>query len=63
MEGYENKSKLFSALNLLLELQRFEIPISADIYEYLVVKLSEENRPFAASACILCNYFAFDIFF
>ena len=49
---WKDKSKLLSALKLLLELQRFEIPISADIYEYLVVKLCEENRPFAAKSLL-----------
>ncbi|KAK7831730.1 pentatricopeptide repeat-containing protein [Quercus suber] len=47
VEGYENESKLLSALNLL-----FEIPISADIDEYLVDKLCEENRPFVTKSLL-----------
>ena len=30
----------------------FEIPIFADFYEYLVVKLCEENRPIASRSLL-----------
>ena len=52
VEGHRSKSKLLSALKLLSELQGFEIPIFADFYEYLVVKLCEENRPIAARSLL-----------
>ena len=52
MEGHRSKSKLLSALKLLSKLQGFEIPIFADFYEYLVVKLCEENRPIAARSLL-----------
>ena len=52
VEGHRNKSKLLSALKLLSELQGFEIPIFVDFYEYLVVKLCEENRPIATRSLL-----------
>ena len=52
VEGHRSKSKLLSTLKLLSKLQGFEIPIFADFYEYLVVKLCEENWPIAARSLL-----------
>lgn len=52
MEGYVKEGRLLSALNLTVELQRFGILIPHDIYGHLMVKLCQENRPFAAKSLL-----------
>ena len=37
---------------MVVKASGFEIPIFADFYEYLVVKLCEENQPIAARSLL-----------
>lgn len=59
VEGYHKQNHLISAVNLVVELQRFGFPIPQDVYDYLIIALSEEKRPFAAKRLlegIRCHY-------
>lgn len=48
VEGYHKKNHLISALNLVMELLRFGFTISGDVYDYLIIALCGNKRPFAA---------------
>ncbi|KAJ6370092.1 hypothetical protein OIU76_028375, partial [Salix suchowensis] len=47
-----NEGWLISALNLVVELEKFGVSISPDIYNYLIASLCEEDRPFAAKTLL-----------
>lgn len=49
VEGYVRTGRWHSCLNMVVVLKRFGVPISGEIYKYLIVSLSQENRPFVAS--------------
>nr|XP_007153224.1 hypothetical protein PHAVU_003G017200g [Phaseolus vulgaris]ESW25218.1 hypothetical protein PHAVU_003G017200g [Phaseolus vulgaris] len=48
VDGYARDGKLLSALNTVEELKRFRIKIPEEVYDYLVVALCKEGKPFAA---------------
>ncbi|KAE9446913.1 hypothetical protein C3L33_21196, partial [Rhododendron williamsianum] len=48
VEGYAKEGRLLSALNVIVELQRFGVSVCRDIFDYLIVALCKENRPYAA---------------
>ncbi|KAJ6691414.1 PENTATRICOPEPTIDE REPEAT-CONTAINING PROTEIN 3 MITOCHONDRIAL [Salix koriyanagi] len=52
IQGYRNEGWLISALNLVVELEKFGVSISPDIYNYLIASLCEEDRPFAAKTLL-----------
>ncbi|KAK7381420.1 hypothetical protein VNO78_34096 [Psophocarpus tetragonolobus] len=53
VEGYARGGKLLSVLNTIVELKRFRIKIPEDVYDYLIVLLCNEGRPFAARSFLL----------
>lgn len=52
-QGYAREGKLLSALNMVAELQRFGIKIPENLYDYLLVALCKEGRPFAARSFLI----------
>ncbi|KAL3520505.1 hypothetical protein ACH5RR_018654 [Cinchona calisaya] len=52
VEGYHKQDCLISALNLVVELQRFGFSVPQDVYHYLGIALCRENRPFAAKSLL-----------
>ncbi|QCD95273.1 nucleobase:cation symporter-1 [Vigna unguiculata] len=48
VDGYVRDGKLVSALNTVEELKKFRIKIPEEVYDYLVVALCKEGKPFAA---------------
>lgn len=52
VEGYHKHGSLISALNLVVELQRFGFSVPPDVYDYLGIALCTENRPFAAKSLL-----------
>ncbi|GMP29338.1 hypothetical protein CsSME_00004487 [Camellia sinensis var. sinensis] len=48
VEGYVKEGRLLSALNMVVELQRFGVSVYRDIYDYLILALCQENQPCAA---------------
>ncbi|WJX68472.1 hypothetical protein P8452_52836 [Trifolium repens] len=52
-QGYAKEGKLLSALNMVEELHRFEINIPENLYDYLLVVLCKEGRPFAARSFLI----------
>lgn len=48
VEGYQKKKNLISAVNLVVELLRFGFTIPGDVYDYLIIALCGNRRPFAA---------------
>ncbi|KAK2367877.1 pentatricopeptide repeat-containing protein [Trifolium repens] len=52
-QGYAKEGKLLSALNMVEELHRFGIKIPKNLYDYLLVALCKEGRPFAAQCFLI----------
>jgi pentatricopeptide repeat protein len=52
-QGYAKEGKLLSALNMVEELHSFEINIPENLYDYLLVVLCKEGRPFAARSFLI----------
>ncbi|MED6197508.1 hypothetical protein PIB30_057050 [Stylosanthes scabra] len=52
VKGYVKDGKLASALNLVVELQRFRVKIPEDLHDYLIVALCKERKPFAARSLL-----------
>jgi pentatricopeptide repeat protein len=52
-QGYAKEGKLLSALNMVEELHRFGIKIPENLYDYLLVALCKEGRPFAARSFLI----------
>ncbi|CAI0455070.1 unnamed protein product [Linum tenue] len=50
--GKKEGGRLISALNLAVEVERLGVPVSWDVYDYLVVRLCEEEKPFAAKSLV-----------
>ncbi|KAG2383825.1 Pentatricopeptide repeat-containing protein [Vigna angularis] len=48
VDGYVRDGKLVSALNTVEELKKYRIKIPEEVYDYLVVALCKEGKPFAA---------------
>ena len=52
VEGYGRGGSLISALNLVVELRKLGTIVTYDIYDYLIVSLCLEDRPFAAKSVL-----------
>ncbi|PWA59388.1 tetratricopeptide-like helical domain-containing protein [Artemisia annua] len=50
IEGYRKKNIIISAVNLVVELQRFGVSVSSDLQVDLVVDLCRVDKPFAAKS-------------
>ncbi|CAN1247406.1 Pentatricopeptide repeat-containing protein At5g40400 [Linum perenne] len=52
IQAYVKDGRLISALNLAVELERLDASIPWDVYDYLIVRLCEEDKPFAAKSLL-----------
>ncbi|KAM7280492.1 hypothetical protein ACFE04_007626 [Oxalis oulophora] len=52
VETYGKLGNLVSAVNLLVELKKFGVVVPCHIYEYLIISLCKDDRPFAAKSLL-----------
>lgn len=52
IKGYQNLDRMISALNLVVELVRYGIMVSPEIYCYLILALCKDGKPFAAKSLL-----------
>ncbi|CAN1187111.1 Pentatricopeptide repeat-containing protein At5g40400, partial [Linum perenne] len=52
IQAYVKNGWLISDLNLVVELERLDASISWDVYDYLIVRMCDEDKPFAAKSLL-----------